>query len=106
MSKTRDAYAGRFSHRALDRRTVVGIQREIIKQGKRNTLSRLFHTNGKEAIATWRLDLNRVPHVFNVRSVASVRPSLAIRFQTELGVNAPENSMQTQSPNPSKKSTK
>jgi len=88
VSWTRDAYAGRFAHHALDCRTVAEIQRGIIKQGKRNTISRLFHANDKEAIATWRLDLNRVLHVFNVRFVTSVWPSLTCRFQTELGINA------------------
>jgi hypothetical protein len=40
-----------------------------IEQGKRNAVSRLFHAkNDKDAIATWKSDLSRVLHIFNVRS--------------------------------------
>ena len=52
--------------------------------------SRLFHAqNDKEAIAAWRLDLNRVLQVFNVRSVRSVPLSAVanISLQTELAIN-------------------
>jgi len=57
-------------------------------RGERNAVTRLFHgKNDKETIATWRSDLNRILHVFNVRSVASVRPLLTVRFQTELAIN-------------------
>ena len=46
------------------------IQRKVIKQGKRNAVSQLFHAkNDKEMITTWRADLNRILLVFNVRSV-------------------------------------
>ena len=38
-------------------------------------------------IATWKLDLNRILHVFNVCSVGSVLPSLTPAFQTELAIN-------------------
>jgi len=51
-------------------------------------VSRLFHAkDDKEAIAAWRLELNRILHVFNVRSVTSVRPSLTARIQTELSIS-------------------
>ena len=64
------------------------IQGNIVKRGKRNTMSRHFHAkNDKEAIATWRLDLNRILHVFNVRPLAFVRPLLTVRIQTELAIN-------------------
>ena len=43
--------------------------------------------NDKETIANWRLDLNRILHVFNVSSVTSVWPLLTICFQTELSIN-------------------
>ena len=43
--------------------------------------------NDKETIASWRLDLNRILHVFNVSSVTSVWPLLTICFQTELSIN-------------------
>ena len=40
-----------------------------------------------EAIATWRSDLNRVLHVFNVRLVGSILLSLTFLLQTELAIN-------------------
>ena len=61
------------------------IQRKVIKQSGRNPASRLLHAkNDRETIAAWKLDLNRVLHVFNVRSVTSVWLLLTIQFQTEL----------------------
>ena len=48
----------------------------------------MFHAkNDKETIATWRLDLNRILHVFNVRSVSTAWALLTICFQTELSIN-------------------
>jgi len=53
-------------------RTMAEIQRHIIKRGKRNAVSRRYYArNDKRAIATWRLDLDGILHVFNVRSVTS-----------------------------------
>jgi hypothetical protein len=67
---------------------VAEIQRKIIKQSGRNSLSRLAHAkNDKETIAAWKLDLNRILHVFNVCPVLSAWLSLTINFQTELAVN-------------------
>ena len=64
------------------------IQRKVIKQGKRNAVSRLIHArNDKETVAAWKLDLNRILHVFNVCSVTFARSSLTVRFQTELAIN-------------------
>ena len=46
------------------------IQRKVIKQSERNAVSRIFHAkNDKEVIAAWKVDLNRILHVFNVCSV-------------------------------------
>jgi hypothetical protein len=54
----------------LDRRTVAEIQRKVIKQSGRNAVSRFLHAkNDGGAIAGWKLDLNRILHVFNVCSV-------------------------------------
>jgi predicted YcjX-like family ATPase len=54
----------------LNRSTLAEIQRKIIKRGKRNALSRLFHAKiDKETIAAWKSDLNKILLVFNVRSV-------------------------------------
>jgi len=51
-------------------------------------VSRLLHAkNDKEAIATWRSDLNTILQVFNVRLVVSAWISLIVSFQTELVVN-------------------
>ena len=77
-----------FLTKLFNRRIVDEILRNISKWGKRNLISRRFHAkDDKEAIATWRLDLNRILHVFNVRFSASVQLLLTFRFQTELGIN-------------------
>ena len=72
MSRTNSPYAGRFTHHALNRRTVAEIQKESIKRGKRNVISRLFRAGDKKTIATWTLGLDRILHILNVRSVTSV----------------------------------
>ena len=57
----------------LSSRTLGEIQENIIERGKRNPISRRYHAkDDKEAIATWRSDLNRIRRVFNVCSVALV----------------------------------
>jgi len=67
---------------------VAAIQRGIVKQGKRNLISRhLRAKNDKETIAAWRLDLMRILQVFNVRHIASLWLSLTLHFQTELVIN-------------------
>ena len=64
------------------------IQKNILNQGQRNVFSRLFHAKvDKDTVATWRQDLVRVLHVFNVRTVGSVLHPLIISFQTELAIN-------------------
>ena len=66
---------------AFGRRTVAEIQRRVIKQSKRNSVSRLFHAkNDKEKVAAWKSDLNRILHVFNVRSGTSAWSLLIICF--------------------------
>ena len=56
----------------LSIRTVAEIQRHIIKRGKRNAISRHYHAkDDRDAIVAWRLDLNGILHVFDVRSVTS-----------------------------------
>ena len=58
---------------ALNPSTVAEIQRRLVKRDKRNPISRLLRAkNDKNAITAWRLDLNGILQVFNVRSVASV----------------------------------
>ena len=41
----------------------------------------------KETITTWGSDLNRILHIFNVRSVVFTWLSLIVPFQTELAMN-------------------
>ena len=49
------------------------IQEKIIKKGKRSRVSRLVHAKSdKDTIAAWKLDLNRILLIFNVRSVTFV----------------------------------
>ena len=46
------------------------IQKNIVKRGKRNAISRYFHKkDDNQAITTWKSDLNGILHVFYVRSV-------------------------------------
>ena len=64
------------------------IKRKVTKRTKRNVVSRLVHArDDKDTIAAWKLDLNRILHVFNVRSVIFTQLSLTIPFQTELAMN-------------------
>ena len=59
--------------RCLDRRTVAKIQKNVVKQGKRSAISRFLYAKiDKDAIVTWRQDLNRILHIFNVRSIDRV----------------------------------
>jgi len=52
---------------------VAEIRGNIIKQGKRNGVSRhLYAKTDEEKIAARKLDLDKMLEVFNVRSVASI----------------------------------
>jgi len=67
---------------------VAEIQRNVIKQGKRNVISRHLHAkNDKDKIAAWKSDLNRILQIFNVRSIVTVWRSLTLDSQTELAIN-------------------
>ena len=69
-------------------RTAEEIQRYIIKWGKRNAISRRYHAkDDKEAIVSWRSDLDGILRVFNVCSATPARRLLTFGFQTELGTN-------------------
>ena len=49
------------------------IQRNAVKQSKRNVASRFLHAKAdKGKITVWRYDLVRVIHVFNVRPTGFV----------------------------------
>lgn len=78
----------RFIYHALNRRTILEIEENVVEKGRRKLLSRLVHArNDKEVMAAWRSDLNRVLHIFNVRSASFVRQSLTVLFQTEMAIN-------------------
>lgn len=67
---------------------MAAIQKRIIKQSKRNAISRHLHAkNDKEKIAAWRSDLVRILHVFNVRHLTSGWRLLTLCSQTELAIN-------------------
>jgi hypothetical protein len=72
-----------------NRRTIAEIQGRIIEKGQRGLFSRVAHAKSdKDTLASWRSDLNRILHVFNVRSASSVRQSLTTPpFKTELAIN-------------------
>jgi hypothetical protein len=73
VSRTGDEYSGLYSLIELPIRTTDEIQRHIIKQGKRNRISRHYHKKeDEEAITTWKSDLGGVLHVFNVCSAIFV----------------------------------
>ena len=64
------------------------IEKKILKQSKRNVVSRHLHAkNDKEKIASWKSDLGRILQVFNVRPIISVLLLLTLDPQTELAIN-------------------
>ena len=70
------------------RRAIAEIQRDVIELGRRSTISRLLHAKSdNDTLAAWRSDLNRILHVFNVRSTTYSPTILTVRFQTELAIN-------------------
>ena len=78
-----------LAHHALDCRTVAQIQKSTVELKKRNPISRIFYAKKAEAtIAAWRSDLDRILHVFEVRSIVHFLPTLlTIHFQTELALH-------------------
>ena len=64
------------------------IQEKITEKGRRNWLSRVIHAKSdKDAVAAWKLDLNRILHIFNVRFITNLWSSLTVHFQTQLAIN-------------------
>ena len=46
------------------------IQEKITEKSERHPVSRVFHAKSdKDMVAAWKLDLNRILHVFNVRFI-------------------------------------
>ena len=57
----------------MDHRTVAEIQKRFTKQSGRSRVYRLLHArNDKDKIAAWKSALDRVLHVFNVRSITFI----------------------------------
>ena len=75
----------------FDCRTVAEIERMIVKRKRRRRVSQILRGKNldKGAIAIWRLNLEKILHVFKVRSVAFIRPLPTFCFQTELTTSAP-----------------
>lgn len=64
------------------------IQKYIIKRGKRNAISRRFHAKDDEgAIATWKLVLDSMRHVLDVRYFTRLRRLLIYYSQTEPAIS-------------------
>ena len=81
MSRTSDSFSGRFIHQGHNCSSTVEIQRYIIKKGKRSVFSRPFHTKDDgEAIAAWKLNLDRIRRVVEVRSLASAFCMTTVNF--------------------------
>jgi len=65
------------------------IQRHAVDWGKRSAISRRYYArDNKEAIATWKLDLDGILRVLDVRYITPVRRLLTFHFQTELEIHA------------------
>ena len=67
-------------------RAASDIQKKAIEQKGRNYASRLIHAKGdKDKIVAWKLELDRILQVFNVRSLASTSSSLIVPFSDRTG---------------------
>jgi hypothetical protein len=70
-----------LTNRCSNYRTLAKIQGNVVKRGKRHAVSRFFHAKSdQDAITTWRRDLNRILHIFNVRSVSSIGRLLRVHL--------------------------
>ena len=74
------------TYRALDGRTVEGIQEKITEKCERNPLSRFLNAKNDRETITWESDLNTFLHVFNVCLVIAARILLNVHSQTELAI--------------------
>jgi hypothetical protein len=72
VSQISGVYAELPTYRCANRRTLAGIQRNVVKQGKRNAITRFIRSKAeKDKIVGWKQDLAMVLHVFNVRLIGS-----------------------------------
>ena len=65
------------------------IQRSAVESNGQNPISRILHAKkDKVAITDWRSDLDRILHVFEVRSIIrSLLTRLTVHLQTELALH-------------------
>ena len=65
------------------------IQRSAVEPDKQNFISRIFNAKkDKETVAAWRSELDRIVHIFEVRSALHSLPALLIvHLQTELAIH-------------------
>ena len=65
------------------------IQKSAVEPDKRSFLSRIFNVRSdKDRVAAWRSDLDRILHIFEVRSTVCFLPTLlTVRLQTELALH-------------------
>ena len=62
-------------------RIVADIQRKVDEKNSRNVFSRALHAQSdKDMIAAWEGDLDRLLHIFNVRSISSIWHQLTASF--------------------------
>jgi len=81
-------HVGQSTHQDLNCRTTTEIQRKIVKRNEQNVVTRLLHANDdRETIGKWRVDLNRILHVFNVRPITFAWSLLILCLQTELAMD-------------------
>lgn len=67
---------------------MAAIRNKVAERSKQNALSRALHAKSDgQAIAGWKVDLNKNLLIFNVGSVTYTLPALTVRSQTELGLN-------------------
>ena len=70
-------------------RIVAEIRRKILTRGKQSVVApRIYSEKDKEAMITWRSDLDRILRVFNVRSIVSVWLLLTVYSQTKIVRNS------------------
>ena len=82
-----DAQFGQFPNDVLNPGAVAEIRRTVIKRVGRSTVFQNFQAKNKDTIVVWRLDLNRILHVLNVRSAVFTLLSPTVSLQTELTMN-------------------